>query len=989
MTPADPARLVILLSPRPQSDLSDETRLLEALDNGGLLSRAALCVNSDVCAHRGRAAAVCAESGWRWTGSLADVLNAAKIEAIAVVSLRSAGMDDDDYAEEARALETVQGLLPTAAGSDMRQLTVCPAPSAACSRTEAAQSALWDCHLVCDTHAAASGDLPRRPVNDPESAESRTQALMAGLCAAGGWSDPAEGHVDADYHDGGLMPARFCHASMRVVYAPHMERIERSRFVPHRPPWPVPHGAGCEASAPSAVPSWDIVDQAAEMLHLRYQKPAAVQAEHSRRTPRMWRRLPLPAQQTDEERALKVFLGRLGADGADAVWGDTPQSQDESRSYCLEAMSEHGIETVAAHLERSGFKLRDGAVEANKATPGEWSKLYQLCLSLMDGGTMPEGIERPAGAHGSRLAWTEANAIVPPEPVAGEDHDASSPSALPAPLHDADTRDTSASPEAAQSRSVCEPGLPSADSTDDTQPPDATTTPSGGWEQDPDDASRLRWRDHNGDWTAWVHENGGGRLLSLRADGATATPQREPLPPQRRARAARAGSAGMPESDLLPRRLDPDEMLEGKVRTGGEHDSLMQRLSQVLDNAMTESQERFCEHAFVHSSEQKRHYAARHAQRSAQKAGWTVGALLTMLSLFTIDNRWPFVNEIWRAFFDGNAPLRLYDPTLVPWVSMLAAGAVAAVGLFYLASKWLVFTRSAANLDAANKKRLHNNDILLHCATELLRIRTIARQFTDHKRVLSVMLHQPFGTVVPPDGAAIPSLAWYESVKLPPGLLLASAAQSEEITDEDQRRLKQVFRANWLNELLHNARRVWSEKYEDRIVSGFEWPENDTSLPGTVRHRDRQTGEEVLGARSDWCDFVTRPADGMATISRAWLDDRMQEASRGTPDAYAAYLSRIRPFSDHVGWWDNASSTLEAAVDSHEFDWSVLLSDFAPTPAVRRLSTDGSQISSTRDGSLMVLYRWELLVSGAVTPRDTANWATPTVSPAHTDEENI
>ena len=976
-------RLVILLSSRSRSDLSDEVRLLEALDNGGLLDRVALCVNSEIVAQHGRAAAACAESGWRWDKSLADVLNAAKIETIAVVSLRSADMADTGYAEETQALESVQRLLPAATGGNLRQMTVCPADTVADRRAEAAQSALWDCHLVCDTHAAASGDLPRRPLRDPESVDSRTQALMAGLCAAGGWADPAEGYSGNDYHDGGLMPVRFCHASLRAVYAPHMERIERSRFVPHRPPWPVPHGAGCEAAAPSAVPSWEIVNQTAEMLQLRCEKPAATQPKRSKRTLKMWRRLPLPAQQTDEERALRVFLGRLGADTSDALMGGTTESQNASRDYCLAAMRQDGIEVVAAHLERSGFKLRDGAAESNKATPHEWNNLYQLCLSLVDGGTMPEGIQRPAGTHGSRLAWTEANAIVPPDLLNNNDDKGSLPVSPP---QSADTtNDAAATPTQASE-------APDGD-IEDVDTPEDQTAESGAWHQDPDDASRLRWRNHNGTWTGWVFQDDTIVEVAFAGDDDGRSRSRA----QRQARnpktppAATADRWGVDVADLLPQRVAPDEMLEGKIKTGGEHDSLMQRLSQVLGNAMTESKERFCEHAFVYSSEQERYYAARRAQRSARKAGWMVGTLLVVVSLFTIDNRWPFVNEIWRAFLGGNAPLRLYDPTMVPWVSMLAAALVAAVGLVYLVNSWRVFVGSASKLESANKNRRLNNEILLHYVTELLRIRTLARQFADHKQVLSVMLHQPFGKVVPPDAGTMPGLGWYETVGLPPGLLLASAAQAEEITDEDQRRLKQVFRANWLNELLHNARRVWSERYEDRIVSGFEWPESDTSLPGTVRHRDRQSGDEVLGARSDWCDFVARPNHGMASISRSWLDHRMQEASRDTPDAYAAYLNRIRPFSDHVGWWDNASSTLAAAVTDHDFDWSVLLSDSAPTPAIQQLKTDSSQMSSTRDGSLMVLYRWELLISDAVAPRDVANWLTPAawLAGTPTDEEII
>ena len=702
----------------------------------------------------------------------------------------------------------------------------------------------------------------------------------------------------------------------------------------------------------------------------------------------------MPAQQTDEERALRVFLGRLGAGSAEDLLGGTAESQHASRAYCLKAMREHGIEDVAAHLERSGFKLRDGAAGANKATPAGWNNLYQLCLSLVDGGAMPEGIQRPGGTDGSRLAWTEAHAIVPPEPEPA-------PVVVPPPDDNADdvaAGESDADDGTGNSGTYAEAGESDTDGTgnsvDDAAAGDSDTSdspdhdsdgPAGGsgaWERDPDNASRFRWRNHDGTWTGWVFENDVVVAVAYAGD----PPRRADSPT---AASTEADRWGVHDADILPERLEPDEMLAGKVKTGGEHDSLMQRLSQVLDNAMTESQERFCEHAFVHSSEQERYYAARRAQRAARKAGWLVGTLLTVVSLFTIDNRWPFVNEIWRALLAGNAPLRLYDPTRLPWVSMAAAGVIGAVGLIYLVNSWRVFVSSASKLESANKNRRLNNEILLHCVTELLRIRTLARQFADHKRALSVMLHHPFGRFVPPDSAAMPGLGWYDTAPLPPGLLLASAAQSDEITDEDQRRLKQVFRANWLNELLHNSRRVWSEQYEDRIVSGFEWPENDTSLLGTVRHRDRQTGDEVLGARSDWCDFVARPDKGMATIARAWLDHRMQEASRDTADAYAAYLNKIRPFSDHVGWWDNASSVLAAAAVDHQFDWSALLSDFAPTPALSRYTTDGSQMSSTRDGSLMVLYRWELIISDAVAPRDAANWATSAVPPAADDDEEI
>ena len=241
-----------------------------------------------------------------------------------------------------------------------------------------------------------------------------------------------------------------------------------------------------------------------------------------------------------------------------------------------------------------------------------------------------------------------------------------------------------------------------------------------------------------------------------------------PATPKPRRRRQRTGGASTWPTFCRNASL-PTRCSKAKSKTGGEHDSLMQRLSQVLGNAMTESKERFCEHAFVYSSEQERYYAARRAQRSARKAGWMVGTLLVVVSLFTIDNRWPFVNEIWRAFLGGNAPLRLYDPTMAPWVSMLAAALVAAVGLVYLVNSWRVFVSSASKLESANKNRRLNNEILLHYVTELLRIRTLARQFADHKQVLSVMLHQPFGKVVPPDAGTMPGLGWYETVDLPPG----------------------------------------------------------------------------------------------------------------------------------------------------------------------------------------------------------------------------
>ena len=682
---------------------------------------------------------------------------------------------------------------------------------------------------------------------------------------------------------------------MRAIYAPHSDRIERSRFVPHGSPWPLPSGAGCEAAIPGSVPSWDVVNQMTSLMGIRCKQPPSESDALPRYKFKIWRRLRRPLAQSSEERSLQIFLARLGIEDSELLF-DTMQSRQNSRDYCVQAMEEQGLEKVADDLEKSGFRLAGGSAEANNPTPEAWQCLYQLCFGLVDGGTLPDGIEHPATSNHGRLVWTETDGIVP-EPFLAED---------------------TSGRTVVGAKKLLAPQSPGRRNDDKAQ---------------------------NG-----KHSN---------------------------------ISEEYPTSKSEYRN---DEMLAGILQLGGEHDSLMLRLKQILSNALKEAREGFCGHAFVYDAQEERHAKALQAQRKARKSGWVAITLLAIVGVFTLDHRFGFVNETWRWVFDSNAPLRLYSPSTFPWVTLLLAATVTMFVCFSLLNSWRVFMTSAGHLEKANINRQHNNQLLLHYISELLRIRTLTRQFEDHMQVIARMLHRPFGQVVLPETIAAPHLHWLDSVYLPTGLLVASSAPSDTITDEDQRRLKKVFRANWLNELAYDMRLVWQKAYQDKIVSGFEPPENDTSIYGTSKHRNRQTGEIVTGSRSDWIDFVLGDEQSdMSSHAKIWLEKQIEEASRDSSMTHAAHLTKVKPHTEHVGWWENAEECLGSAVKNHNFDWESYLLDTAPTPALNATASKIAK-SSTLDKSLMVLFAWELVITDPINSQHLKSWDVPI---ARTDIEDL
>ena len=974
-----PSGLPFVLALVPPDELRDATNFLRACSIGGLLGRVAVASITDVRELRGQADAYGGNDGFDATDTVQSVLNSVQISELAVLSVRTSAMRSADFGAEDRALEIIRDIVPDALSQHVRAVTV--APHLPHTTTEdASYSAQWDCHLICSSRAAPSPSLQQSRLADSLPSEANAQALLAGLCAVGGWDGPSAGHVESDFQDGGLMPVRFCHASMRVVYAPHMDRSDRSRFIPHSSPWPLPQGAGCESASLSSVPPWEMVNQAADLLRFRCNKPDASGTVHSKRF-RLWRKLHLPTRQSSEERALRVFLSRIGFDDrADATSAEvTPQEVRQlSRQHCRDTMHDLGIETVAEHLERSGFELPDGAAEASKPTPSTWNDLHQLCLALLDGGTLPEGIARPLGPSGNRLVWTEAHSVIP----APDDGAEGNPE-----------RDSVGPDENAVDTETPEIG---ATEGEDAQASEADAPPLGGDGHEGHSQMQERPRVIEAlDAVRRRHSQMQERAQTQEPPPSTdgdADPKDEVAPSVTKTEDAPSSTDALDTAwkapDWMPELQEDhsDELLEGKVPMGGAHDSFIRRLGQVLDNALQEATDGFCQHAFLYSNERERYADARQAQHKARRVGSVMAALAFVSALFAVDQRWPFVNEAWRESFGSNAPLRLYDPSLVATVPLLICLGVLIFGGLYLFRSWRVFARSAAKLEQANQNRRQNSISLLHYVTELLRVRTLVRQFADHTTVIARLVHRPFGVVVLADASAVPEPSWFDGVTLPLGMLVGSASPSGEISEADQRRLRYVFRANWLNEMLHMARKGWGAAYRDRIVSGFEWPEADTSPQGTVKHRDRQTGDPVLGARGDWLRYVAANEEGLTVTARRWLDNRMDEAAIGDDASYASYLTQVTSYSEHIGWWEHALDLLDGTVEQHSFDWDKLLSPTAPTPSSATPIAESLQTVACCNDQFMALFRWEFLVTKAVPPQNLRSWATP-ASPIRTDPD--
>ena len=316
----------------------------------------------------------------------------------------------------------------------------------------------------------------------------------------------------------------------------------------------------------------------------------------------------------------------------------------------------------------------------------------------------------------------------------------------------------------------------------------------------------------------------------------------------------------------------------------------------------------------------------------------------------------------------------------------------------------LALRRSATDLRDAvrdlregERHRHEHIDNSVHYAAELLRLQSLSEQFADHRRVITEMLHRPFGD----PGLAKRQRLDVEGLRFdqapPPSMLVAAANASEERLEGEQRKLRaDMVRRGWLTSVHHDVLEAWRARYSRRILDDRPDPDADASIPGAIASRDQRDGSEVLGAREDYANACD--ADGWAVreAHRArWRrllaegadseDGRNDKEGTGAMERYLALLETLSAVHGPVGVAGGAAdflalgpsgAPLRADEVRHRFAWPDVLGPHAASaPPVNAIGSGPSPITADAGaGTGAVLMSWRLEYSEQVRAEHLRGW---------------
>ncbi|MCQ3811795.1 MAG: hypothetical protein KTV68_14705 [Acidimicrobiia bacterium] len=417
----------------------------------------------------------------------------------------------------------------------------------------------------------------------------------------------------------------------------------------------------------------------------------------------------------------------------------------------------------------------------------------------------------------------------------------------------------------------------------------------------------------------------------------------------------------------------------GRVHAGGGYgDTLMARLGETLHQAVRLAQRGFRDHAALRSVGSE-YEGAVTAQKWARRLLMLLGIALAVIAVFALDHWWPFLAAAWEFVTPFDAR-RLYHPAM--WHFALFGGITLAVGLTlfcFLASRLLDNLR---RLEEGNALRRRFGENASHFASEVLRLRSMAEQFADHRLIVTEFLYRPFGVPQRAENTTLSTAELQFGNEPPPSMLVARAeAASERVDTLHQQRQTSSMDQGWLVRIFGDAMAVWREHYQWRIVGGAEDPDSDTSPPGSVIHRDRHDGSDVYGARTD---FVQSVVGNQGEAVGGWVVRKAAEKQfgrlitdiEGGVAAYLGLLSSIAPVHGApAGIGHDALLFMELGNRRHWFDWNAVLAPGADTPRVDPVGTTGEPwLVSDVPEDRSVVVAWHMDISGPVRPQDLKGW---------------
>lgn len=273
-----------------------------------------------------------------------------------------------------------------------------------------------------------------------------------------------------------------------------------------------------------------------------------------------------------------------------------------------------------------------------------------------------------------------------------------------------------------------------------------------------------------------------------------------------------------------------------------------------------------------------------------------------------------------------------------------------------------------------------------HYASELLRLHSLSEQFADHRRIITEILHRPFGDPEKVTRNRLDADGLRFDPAPPPSMLVGAANASDERVAEEYRRLqRRLTQRGWMNSVYRDVLEAWSAEYRGLEPTERPDPDADASSFGSAMRRD---GTRNLDARAHFTRAVV--SDGWAvTAARRTRWSQSLGTGDGDDDATQRYLALLEaPFavhgpvqvaSDASGFLDlgGVGETLAGGDIRHRFGWTDVLRPSAAVspPDVGAFGSGTAPVVVAPDDSgAMVLMSWRLEYSEQVSTESLRSW---------------
>lgn len=786
----------------------------------------------------------------------------------------------------------------------------------------------WDAHLLHDRRITASS---RTATTDASGQAPLVLGAAMALCVAAGWSGAGQALDLADRYSGNVKHPRIAHAQVRVLHAPDIASLG----APESPPWPAPGSAGTRAALSGSMPPGHVAHRVVERCRFECEPLAGVNDAKTSRGP--WRSLVGGLRPPQNVSEAEYALGRL----AQRTGGVTESPSDGMSRLDLDGVGDlESLDSLVEHIKQSRFPVGVRASGAQGSSPEVWQTMRSTILGLVDGSDLPEGVPAVVGEGGSdgeRLVWLDPSALAPPR--VPHDDAAQDIFAYGSPSGVAEHRATS-------SDSAYRLGPDELASTDR---PDGEPAASVSDEEPvSDDASQS-----TSEYAA----------PALDSDGEDYY---------------RDGEWYQPEADALP--------------VGGYHDTLMFRLGASIDRGIMRAHARFLRFAAVRPpgtvrAEYQNAMAARRRVRVV-----LIGGIVAVLAAaaFGLDQRWPYLAEFWEAatLWDARA---VYGPRTWPIGWILIGSAVATAAIWACSAAIGRFRIAVKEFSAGERLRRQHAAGATHYAGELLRLHSLREQFRDHRRILTEVLHRPFGD----PHEARREVVELEALRLDPAppasMLVGAAYPSDELVEAEQKKLKeQMTRRGWLTSVYSDMFRAWEQQYAKSVLGEFAPPDDDAAPHGATVYRDPRDGHPVRGAREDFASAVA--LDGWAVreaVASRWRRLLSAGAEGDDEAAVARYLGLLElPAAVHgpVAAYHSNEEFLDAGMLAreladnevrHRFSWSDALAPAAAgrAPKIHAFGTTTPVTAGSVPGTgTVVMMAWRVEYSDQIPPEHLRGW---------------